>query len=109
MVLLPGWPSSLICLHNSAFIFFTTSDRKISTTRAAPVPQQPADQQLILSIMPHSNREDEDLQIRVAAGQSVSIKSHAARNFSSVAEGLVTAAEVWDVSGLLNSLDRSTK
>lgn len=58
--------------------------------------------------MPQINREDKDLQIRVAAGHPLSIKSHTARNSSSVAEGQPSGAEVWDVSGLRNSLDRST-
>jgi hypothetical protein len=46
-------------------------------------------------------REDEDIQIRVAAGQPVAAESFVLRSFSSCARSLPADAEEWDVSGLL--------
>lgn len=47
------------------------------------------------------SRDEEDLQIKVASGQPLPIKSLVARTFSSCAEQLPASAQEWDVSGLL--------
>jgi hypothetical protein len=47
-------------------------------------------------------REDEDIQIKVAAGEPMSAESFVLRALSSCARALPADAAEWDVSGLLH-------